>query len=171
MLSHHEWQLTGHRLQRKFPFWSPIVAAGVNSKRILKKNRSSASPLSNSRMGRSDGPSTTRTADLKQQHNKRNDRKNCHSLWPYMCPRLVWQNSTQPKTFEQIEDDYTVALPILYRNQVRDMATTRQRKHSQAPAMNHTFLKVLENFIETSKRSNFKLIRLLLRGKKDKNGL
>ena len=88
-----------------------------------------------------------------------------------MCPRLVWQNSTQPKTFEQIEDDYTVALPILYRNQVRDMATTRQRKHSQAPAMNHTLLKDLENFMETTKRSNFKLIRLLLRGKKDKNGL
>ena len=135
-----------------------------------KKIRSSASPLSNSKVGRSDGTSTTSTADLKQQHNKRNDRKKCHNLWPYMCPRLIRQNSTQPKTFEQIEDDYTIALPILYRNQVRDMATTIQRKHSQAPAMNHTFLKVLENFMETSKRFNFKLIRLLLRAKKDKIG-
>ena len=73
------------------------------------------------------------------------------------------------KTFEEIEDEYNIALPILYRNQISAMAAKIQRKHPQAPAINHTLLTSLENFMETAKNSNHKLTSLLLRDKrKDK---
>ena len=73
------------------------------------------------------------------------------------------------KTFEEIEDAYTIALPVLYRNQIKTMATKIQRKHPQNPAINHTLLTSLENFMETAKKFNNKLTSLLLRDKiKDK---
>ena len=53
------------------------------------------------------------------------------------------------KTFEEIEDEYNIALSLPYRNQITAMATKIQRKHPQAPAINHTLLTSLENFMET----------------------
>ena len=46
---------------------------------------------------------------------------------------------------------------------VDSMTMKIQRKHPQTPAINHTLLTVLENFMETSKRSNHKITSLLLK--------
>ena len=43
------------------------------------------------------------------------------------------------------------------------MATKIQRRHPQTSPVNHTLLTTMENFMESSKRSNHKLTSLLLR--------
>ena len=82
----------------------------------------------------------------------------------HLCVKdLELRTTLTLRTFEELEFEYTIALPILYRNQLTVMATKIQRKHPQTPAINHTLLTVLENFMETSKRSNHKITSLLLR--------
>ena len=34
-LGYHEWQLTGNKLQRRFPFWSSIFAAGASFQQLI----------------------------------------------------------------------------------------------------------------------------------------
>ena len=47
------------------------------------------------------------------------------------------------RTFEELEDEYTIALPMLYKNQLTVMAKKIQRKHPQTSAINHTLLTAL----------------------------
>ena len=44
---------------------------------------------------------------------------------------LLGRTSLTLKTFEELEYEYAIALPILYRNQMTAMATKIQRRHPQ----------------------------------------
>ena len=79
----------------------------------------------------------------------------------HLCVKdLLGRKTLTLKTFEELEDEYAIALPILYRNQLIVMAAKIQRRHPQTSAINHTLLTVLENVMESSKRSNHKLTSL-----------
>ena len=82
----------------------------------------------------------------------------------HLCVKDILGRTTLTlKTFEELEDEYAIALPILYRNQLTSMATKIQRRHPQTSPVNHTLLTTMENFMESAKRSNHKLTSLLLR--------
>ena len=75
----------------------------------------------------------------------------------HLCVKdLLGRTTLTLRTFEELEDEYDIALPILYRNQLTVMARKIQRRHPQSSPINHTLLTVLENFMESAKRSNYK---------------
>ena len=83
------------------------------------------------------------------------------TTYGHLCVKdLLGRTTRTLRTFEELEDEYDIALPILYRNQLTFMARKIQRRHPQTSAINHTLLTVLENFMESSKRSNHKLTSL-----------
>ena len=75
----------------------------------------------------------------------------------HLCVKdLLGRTTLTFRIFEDVEDGYTIALPILYRNQLTVMAMKKQRRHPQTTTINQILLTVLENFMEASKRSNNK---------------
>ena len=50
-----------------------------------------------------------------------------HNLWSSMYPGLNRRTTLTLKTFKELEYDYTIGLPILYRNQLTVMTTKIQR--------------------------------------------
>ena len=162
-LGFHEWQLTGHRQQRRFPFWASIFAAGASFQRLI--NHLDLVPALFPIAGWEGQSGMQLQGQLTYSNNTVREiiDKNV-TTYGHLCIQDSLDRTTLAlKTFEEIEDEYNIAIPILYRNQLTAMAIRIQRKHPQTPAINHTLLTIMENFMESSKRSNHKLTSLLLR--------
>ena len=162
-LGYHEWQLTGNKLQRAFPFWSSIFAAGASFQRLI--NDLDPVPALYPIAGweglsglQLQGQLTYSNGAIREMIDKN------VTTFGHLCVKDILGRTTLTlKTFEELEDEYAIALPILYRNQLTAMATKIQRRHPQTSPINHTLLTTMENFMESSKRSNHKLTSLLLR--------
>ena len=162
-LGHHEWQLTGNKLQRRFPFWSSIFAAGASFQQLINNMDPEPAlfPLAGWE-GQSglnlQGQLTYSNMVIREMVDKN------ITTYGHLCVKdLLGRTTLTLRPFEELEDEYDIALPILYRNQLTVMARKIQRRYPQSAPTNHTLLTALENFMESAKKSNHKITSLLLR--------
>jgi hypothetical protein len=112
-LGYHEWQLTGNKLERAFPFWSSIFAAGASFQRLI--NDLDPVPALYPIAGwegqsglQLQGQLTYSNGAIREMIDKN------VTTFGHLCVKDILGRTTLTlKTFEELEDEYAIALPIL----------------------------------------------------------